>query len=127
MLTFHKLAVLGRLSAGQDGLDKDPDAALGRVPAAHDAEPQRLFAVPLLEDDRVEGAATPARQRAKHVGQLRVGGDGRVGGGNGGAGHLARSPTATAVGTMPRHLGAKKVLPLANVLIRVVFSYRKLT
>ena len=38
------------LSSGKDGLDKDSNVALGRVPAAHYREPQRLLPMTLLEN-----------------------------------------------------------------------------
>lgn len=68
-ITFSQRVAVSSLSIGEDGLDVDTHAALGRVSAPHDAEAQPLVSGPLGEphgQDGEGGAPSSAtRQRAK--------------------------------------------------------------
>merc|ERR1712106_91153 len=54
LLTFHQLSIISSLPCRQNGLHKDTNISLSRVPPTHNRKPKRLLSVALFEDHCVE-------------------------------------------------------------------------
>lgn len=72
-LTFTKTFLIGSLTPGENGLDKDAHVSLGRVSAPDHAKAQPFQPGPLFKDDRVQAVVVQRAEAGRQLGHVGSG------------------------------------------------------